>query len=165
MERGLVGEIVGRIERLGYRFERLELTSPGPEIFERHYPSDQGWLGTVGSKTLEDYERQGLDPVQQIGTADAVEIGTMVKGWLVEYMASGPVLVGVLRGNRCVEVVRKVVGATLPVLAAPGTIRGDLSVDSPDVANAERRPIRNLVHASGDVEEAEREIAVWFADG
>ena len=89
----------------------------------------------------------------------------MVKGWLVEYMASGPVLVGVLRGNRCVEVVRKLVGATLPVLAAPGTIRGDLSVDSPDLANAERRPIRNLVHASGDVEEAEREIAVWFPDG
>jgi nucleoside-diphosphate kinase len=49
-------------------------------------------------------------------------------------------------------------------MAAPGTIRGEYSSDSPDLANEEQRPVRNLVHASGDPEEAEREIALWFPE-
>jgi len=60
---------------------------------------------------------------------------------------------------------RKVVGATLPVFAAPGTIRGDFSVDAPTVANEGRRPVRNLIHASGTVDEAAHEVALWFGPG
>jgi len=61
-----------------------------------------------------------------------------------------------------VEIVRKIVGTTLPVTAAPGTIRGDYSTDSPDTANQEQRPVKNLIHASGTQSEAEDEIALWF---
>lgn len=164
VSRGLVGEIIGRFERVGLELERLELRQADPNLVEQHYPEDPSWLATVGSKTLEDYDRQGLDPVVQLGSSDAIEIGRMVKQWLVEFMTSGPVVVGVLRGNRCVESVRKLTGSTLPVLADPGTIRGDLSTDSPDAANAERRPIRNLLHASGDLAEADREIKLWFGE-
>ena len=162
VQRCLIGEIFGRFERLELEVTRLEMRHATAEILTQHYPSDPEWLGSVGQKTLEDYERQGMSALELLGSDDAVEIGTMVKTWLVEFMTSGPVVVAVLSGNRCVETVRKVIGATLPVLAAPGTVRGDFSSDSPDAANAERRPIKNLIHASGDPEEAEREIALWF---
>jgi nucleoside-diphosphate kinase len=59
--------------------------------------------------------------------------------------------------------VRKIVGDTLPFRAATGTIRGDFSVDSPTVANLQKRPVRNLIHASGTVDEADAEIALWFS--
>jgi nucleoside-diphosphate kinase len=162
--RGLIGEILARFERLGLTFDRLELRRPTKELVARHYPSDEAWLGTVGGKTLSDYEQLGVDPISALGTDSPVEIGKMVKSWLVDFMTSGPVLVAIVRGNRAIEVVRKAVGSTLPTSAAPGTIRGDYSTDSPDLANSENRPVQNLIHASGTPEEAEDEISVWFAD-
>jgi nucleoside-diphosphate kinase len=85
-----------------------------------------------------------------------------VRGWLIDYISSGPVAAFVLEGIHAVSVVRKLVGDTLPYRAAPGSIRGDLSIDSPTVANLMKRPVRNLIHASGSVEEAGMEIALWF---
>lgn len=134
------------------------------ELLTEHYPSDAEWLGIVGQKTLETYARYGGDPVAVLGTSDAVEIGRIVKGWLVKHMASGKIVVAVVVGNHAIDAVRKLVGATIPLNADPGTIRGMLSTDSPDLANEEMRPVRNLVHASGDPEEAAREIALWFGD-
>jgi nucleoside-diphosphate kinase len=165
VRRHLVGEILGRFERLGLDIARLEMRTAPTDLLEQHYPSDSEWLGSVGQKTLDDYDRLGLSPVEVLGSDDPVAIGKMVKSWLVKFMCEGPIVVAVLRGNRCVEVVRKVVGSTLPVLAAPGSIRGDFSTDSPDAANEERRPILNLIHASGDLEEATREIKLWFGEG
>jgi nucleoside-diphosphate kinase len=75
-------------------------------------------------------------------------------GELVEFITSSPTLALVLEGESAVEVVRTTMGATNPVSAAPGTIRGDLALAMPD----------NLVHGSDAVESAEREIALWFAD-
>jgi nucleoside-diphosphate kinase len=70
----------------------------------------------------------------------------------------------VFEGHHVVEIGRKIVGNTEPRQAIPGTIRGDYSVDSYPIADESKRVIRNLVHASGSVEEAEREIKVWFND-
>jgi nucleoside-diphosphate kinase len=97
-----------------------------------------------------------------MGTDDPHEIGLRVQEWLVEFLTSGPALALVLEGPHAVELVRKIVGVTLPSNAQPGTIRGDYSFDSSALANAQKRPIRNLVHASGDIDEAEFEIALWF---
>ena len=162
VERGLVGSVLARFEATGLRIRQLEMRVPSREIVSAHYPSDDAWLRTVGSKTLEDYASKNVDPISKLGTSDSLEIGRRVKGWLVDFMSSGPVVVVVLEGNRSIDAVRKLVGATLPVLAAPGTIRGDFSTDSPDLANDEQRPVRNLIHASGDADEAEREIKLWF---
>ncbi len=162
VERGLVGRVLARFEATGLRIRQLEMRVPSREIVAAHYPSDDAWLRTVASKTLEDYAGKNIDPRSKLGTSDPLEIGRRVKGWLVDFMSSGPVVVVVLEGNRSIDAVRKLVGATLPVLAAPGTIRGDLSTDSPDLANDEQRPVRNLIHASGDPDEAEREIKLWF---
>ncbi len=90
--------------------------------------------------------------------------GRIIKRWLVEYITSGLVVALVLRGNHAVEVARKLVGDTIPLFAEPGTVRGDFSVDSPDLTNKERRAVYNLVHASETAEETEREISLWFGE-
>ena len=69
----------------------------------------------------------------------------------------------VLRGNHAVSVVRKLVGATEPKSSGPGTIRGDFSTDSYDLADKEQRSVKNIIHASGTVDEAKHEINIWFS--
>jgi nucleoside-diphosphate kinase len=162
--RRLTGEILARFERCGLTIEQIRISRGEDDILDNHYPHDEGWLGAVGGKTLSDYEQKGISAEAKLGTADPVEIGRQVRAWLVDFMKSGPIVPMVLSGNRAVETVRKLVGNTLPVAAAPGTIRGDYSSDSADIASDEARPVRNLIHASGDVEESEREIKLWFPD-
>ncbi|TSC95702.1 MAG: nucleoside-diphosphate kinase, partial [Parcubacteria group bacterium Athens1014_26] len=82
--------------------------------------------------------------------------------WIVEFMTSGPIIKMVIQGLHAVEMVRKLVGNTMPSQAEMGTIRGDFSVDSSVLANAQKRAIRNIVHASGNLAEAEHEISLWF---
>jgi len=103
-----------------------------------------------------------MRPEDHLGTADPVAIGRVIKGWLVEYLTQGPVIAMVLRGNEAVGRVRTLCGATIPTTADPATIRGKFSSDSAAAANSEKRPVHNLVHASGNTEEAEHEIGLWF---
>jgi nucleoside-diphosphate kinase len=91
-----------------------------------------------------------------------VAIGRMVKEWLMDFISSGNVVAMVLEGNAAVINVRRLCGGTFPIFAGPGSIRGRFSVESPDFANAEKRPVQNLVHASGKIEEAKYEIGIWF---
>jgi nucleoside-diphosphate kinase len=162
VQRGLVGAIIARFERAGMKLVGLKMMRAGVELLERHYPSDEGFLRTLGGKTREAFEAAGRHVREEVGTDDLLTIGRQVRGWLVEFMASGPVVALVLEGTHAVAVTRKLVGDTLPFRAAPGTIRGDFSADSPTVANLQKRPVRNLVHASGSLEEAEFEIGLWF---
>ena len=77
---------------------------------------------------------------------------------LVEFMLSGPVAAMVVEGERCIEGVRSLAGATDPTAAAPGTIRGDLARDWG------LKVQQNLVHGSDSPESAEREIKIWFSE-
>jgi nucleoside-diphosphate kinase len=158
----LVGRILARFEEAGLTILDLRLVYASREMIEAHYPSDESWLTEVGRKTLETYEKYGMRAEREIGTADPVEIGRRVKSWLASYLTSGPIVAMVLEGNHAIDIVRKLVGSTIPLFAAPGTIRGDFSVDSPAIANAEKRAVWNLIHASGSREEAGREIQLWF---
>ncbi len=164
VQRGLVGEVIARFERAGLKVVGLKMVWPDRALLDRHYPRDEGFLRTIGGKTKDAFASYGLDVRQQTGTDDPVEIGRQVREWLIDYVSSGPVVAFVLEGVHAVSVVRKLVGDTLPYRAAPGTIRGDFSVDSPTVANLMKRPVRNLIHASGSVEEAALEIPLWFAE-
>jgi nucleoside-diphosphate kinase len=83
----------------------------------------------------------------------------------LEMMQLGPVLAVVLEGVEAVSLVRKMVGTTEPKAAAPGTVRGDYAHVSFAHSNAQGLSIPNLIHASGDPEEAEKEIAHWFKAG
>jgi len=163
VQRGLVGEVIGRFERAGLRIAGLKMVKASRALLERHYPADESFLRTIGGKTREAFEAAGLDVRKETGTDDPLAIGRQVREWLIAFVGSAPVVAFVLEGTHAVAVVRKLVGDTLPFRAAPGTIRGDFSADSPTVANLQKRPVRNLVHASGTVEEATAEIGLWFA--
>jgi Nucleoside diphosphate kinase len=164
VKRGLMGEIISRFEKTGLKIVALKMLVPTKEQAMQFYPSDTDWLVTVANKSLSVYKQLGLDPKKDFGTEDPVEIGKIIKGWLAEFLASGPCVAIVIEGNRSIEVVRKIVGATRPYEASPGTIRGDFSTDSPELANILKRPLRNLVHASDSKENAEKEIKFWFKD-
>lgn len=165
VQRGLVGEVIRRFERAGLRIAGVKMVHASRALLDRHYPSDEGFLRTIGGKTREAFEAAGLDVRRETGTDDPVAIGRQVREWLIEFVASAPVVAFVLEGTHAVAVTRKLVGDTLPFRAAPGTIRGDFSADSPTVANLQKRPVRNLVHASGTAEEAAAEISLWFSPG
>jgi nucleoside-diphosphate kinase len=160
--RGLTGRIIGQFQDAGLELARLELRYATADLIERHYPNDEGWLSSVGDKTLADYKRLGLDPEECFGGADPLAIGRVIKGWLVDYLTAGPVVAMVLRGNEAISRVRTLCGNTVPAMADPATIRGRFSSDSAAAANAEKRPIQNLVHASGNSDEANYEIGLWF---
>lgn len=162
MQRNLAGEIIARIERVGLKIVDCKMVQADKELTKTHYPVTDEWLNKVGNNTISDCEKYGIDVKEAMGTDDPIEIGNLVHDWNEEYLLSSPVIALVFEGPHAVEVVRKLCGPTLPLLAAPGTIRGDYSSASAISENIAKKPIRNLIHASGDPSEAEREIKLWF---
>ncbi len=162
MERGLAGEIISRMERVGLKIVNCKLVQADENLASKHYPITDAWLTKVGNNTISDCEKYGVAVKEAMGTDNSIEIGKKVHNWNMEWILSAPILALVLEGVHAVEVVRKLCGPTLPLLAAPGTIRGDFSTASALSENIVKKPIRNLIHSSGTVEEAEREIELWF---
>lgn len=164
VKKGLIGEIIRRFEQRDLKIVALEMFQPSKKDIDNHYPKDKAWIERLGKKTLSTYEKYGVDAKKELGTDKALEIGEMVRVWLVDYMTSAPLVRMVVEGTHAVDMVRKICGVTIPSMADMGTIRGDYSADSPAVANTERRAVMNLVHASETPEEALHEIQHWFGD-
>lgn len=163
--RGLVGEIIHRFEKAGLRIVAMKMLTPTEEMIVKHYPtSDEAWINRLGEKSLSGIEGLPLTAKEAYGTEDQHELGESVVKSLVEYLQSGPVVAMVIEGLQSIDMVRKLVGSTLPAKADAGTIRGDFSVDTPALANVEQRSIHNLIHASETPDEATNEIALWFGD-
>lgn len=162
--RGLIGEVIKRFERVGLKLVALEFLQSTNDMGHAHYPDSDKWYTKVGERTLKDYKEKGLDPEKELGTKDKIEIGKLVKKWNVDYLTAGPVLAMVFEGPDAVKIGRKLAGATMPTDALPGTIRGDFALDSAELANKLKRPLYNVIHASGEIAEAEEEIALWFED-
>ncbi len=164
VQKGLIGEIISRFEQRGLKVVALEMFQPTYEQMDNHYPKAEAWIRRIGQKTLSTYEKYGIDAQAVLGTADEFEIGTMVRKWVTDYMISAPLVRMVVQGVHAIDVVRKICGNTMPYQADMGTIRGDYSIDSPALANMEKRAVMNLIHASETPEEAEHEIKHWFGD-
>ncbi|MFA6519243.1 MAG: nucleoside-diphosphate kinase [Candidatus Paceibacterota bacterium] len=164
VKKGLIGEIIKRFEQRDLKVVALEMFQPTRDEIDNHYPKDEAWLTRLGGKTLSTYEKYGYDPMEDFGTTDAAKIGPEIRKWLVDYMVSAPLVKMVVQGSHAVDMVRKICGPTLPNMADMGTIRGDYSVDSPAVANAEKRAVANILHASETMEEAAHEIKHWFGE-
>lgn len=162
MQRKLVGEIISRLERVDLTLVNARMVWADEHLAQTHYPTTPEWLEKVGNNTISDCQKYGIDVKGAMGTDVPSEIGEQVHKWNMQYLMSGPVLAMVWEGTHSVEVVRKLCGPTLPLLAAPGTIRGDFSSASAISSNIEKLPIKNLIHASGTPDEAEREIELWF---
>lgn len=168
VERGLTGRILARFEDMGLVIANIKRFQGSAELWENFYPSDEAWFTNAGSKTLASCEEVGIDVQKELGTTDPFAIGKMIKQWLVAHMSSGPCVAVVLEGNEAPSKVRKACGKTLPndKEAHPGTIRFDFSCDSPALANKEKRPVFNIIHASDPAEEGsiEKEIGLIFGE-
>ncbi|PIQ73425.1 nucleoside-diphosphate kinase [Candidatus Roizmanbacteria bacterium CG11_big_fil_rev_8_21_14_0_20_36_8] len=163
--RGLIGVITSRFEKVGLKIVAAKMMMVSQELADKHYPaSRETFINGMGGKTLENYQDMGIDPINEVGSADPHEIGLKIREWLVDMITAGPVIAVVLEGPHAVELVRKMVGHTLPLKSAPGTIRGDYSFDSSYLANVGKRPIKNLLHASGELDEAKYEVDLWFSN-
>jgi len=162
VRKGLIGEIIRRIEQRDLKIVAIEMFEPTAEQIDGHYPKDDAWVRRLGQKSLAVYEKYDIDPVEFLGTNDDIEIGKMVRRWIIDFMTSAPLVRIVIQGVHAVDMVRKIVGPTMPSDADMGTIRGDFSIDSAALANSEKRSVCNLVHASETAEEAEHEIKFWF---
>ena len=162
VRKGLIGEIISRFERRDLKVVALEMFHPSRKEMDNHYPKDEKWIRRLGEKTMATYAKYGHDVKKDFGTSDLVRVGKTVRGWLLDFMSSAPLVKIVVQGVHAVDMVRKIVGPTMPYLAEMGTIRGDFSNDSPLNANVERRSVYNLVHASETPEEAKHEIQHWF---
>lgn len=137
LQRGLVGEILTRFERVGLRIVGTKMLAPDEAHYYKHYEE----IGTLKTRA-----------------------GDKIFDITLQMMSAGPVIAMVFEGVEAVALVRKMVGATEPKSSAPGTIRGDYSHMSYGYADNEDKGIPNLIHASGDPEEAVKEIAHWFTD-
>lgn len=163
VKRGLIGEIVSRIEKRGLKIIALDMIWATKEQIDGHCPKDEKWITRLGEKTKETYEKYGFNIKKELGTEDSKKIGKMVRGWLIDFMTSGPMVKVVVKGVHAIDMVRKLCGNTMPALAEMGTIRGDFSVDSAAVANRGKRSVHNIIHASETPEEAKHELAFWFS--
>jgi nucleoside-diphosphate kinase len=163
VKRGLIGEIVSRIEKRGLKIIALDMIWATKEQVDGHYPKDEKWIARLGEKTKETYKKYGFNIKKELGTEDSKKIGKMVRGWLIDFMTSGPLVKVVVKGIHAIDMVRKLCGNTMPALAEMGTIRGDFSVDSPAAANRGKRAVHNIIHASETPKEAKHELAFWFS--
>lgn len=158
IQRSLIGEIINRYERIGLKLVGLKLMVPTEEMVEQHYTLDPEWRRITGEKTIKGYLDKGLTPP----ITDPMEVTARLLMRLKKYMTAGPVIAMVWQGAHAVEIVRKLTGGTEPLKSPVGTIRGDYVLDSYEMTDLDNRSIRNLIHASGSVKEAQDEISHWF---
>lgn len=163
-QRGIVGEILSRIEKRGLKIVGLKMIKPGFKHIDEHYPKDEKWIARLGEKGFTVFAELGLDPKEIMGTTDKLEAGKQVREWLMSYMNEAPVVAMVIEGIHAIEMMRKLAGSTLPSKAEIGTIRGDYSTDSPAAANVNKRAIKNVIHISENKAEADHEISHWFSE-
>jgi len=162
VRKGLIGEIIKRFEQRDLKVVALEMFQPTYKEMDNHYPKSDAWINRLGERTSGTYAKYGHDLKRDFGTTDLKKVGKVVRSCLIDYMVSAPLVKMVVQGVHSVDMVRKIVGPTMPYLAEMGTIRGDYSADSAISANIEKRAIMNLVHASETPEEAAHEIKHWF---
>lgn len=158
VQRALVGEIIKRFEQVGLKIVAMKMFVPDPSQVEAHYTLDPAWRRVTGEKTIKGYQDKGLTPPSQ----DPLEITAKILANLKKYLSAGPVVAMVLEGANAVKIVRKLGGGTEPLTSDIGTIRGDFVLDSYQMSDIDNRAVRNLIHMSGSVDEANREIAHWF---
>lgn len=158
IQRSLIGEIISRYERTGLKLVALKIIFAAQDLIKKHYSVKKGWVEEVGRKSKEAYLKKGLKPPFD----DPKKCGLRVLENLQRYISSGPAIVMVWQGNEAVGIVKKITGGTEPLASDVGTVRGDLTIDSYRLSDTDDRAVRNLVHASGSPEEAEKEIKIWF---
>jgi len=157
IQRGLIGELIKRIERSGLKIIALKMTNATEDQCWTHYNKDDAWFKEKGEKLVENRKARGMELAKE-----PIEYGRDIIAALIKFMTCGPVIPMIIEGNQSVAIVKKLVGGTEPTTSDVGTMRGDFTIDSYELANMDERAIRNLIHCSDEAKEAEREIDIWF---
>lgn len=160
VQRSIIGEVIGRFEKVGLKLVAMKMVLPSEEMAKKHYTIDSEWVRKTGEKSIANYNKKGLTPPSN----NPLEIGNRVLETLIKYITSGPVVAMTWQGAHAVGIVRKLVGSTEPLTSDVGTIRGDFVLDSYQMSDKDGRAVRNVIHASGTVDEAKGEIDLWFKD-
>ncbi len=159
VQRSLIGEVIKRFEATGLKCTAMKMFMADEKRLFEHYNKNEEWFLKKGTGITESLKAQGKEV-----TKEPIEYGKDIIRANAKFMMSAPVVAMVWEGNQAVAVIKKIVGATEPATSDVGTVRGDYTVDSYDHAAFEDRAVRNLVHCSDEVSEAEREIALWFTN-
>lgn len=159
VQRSLVGEIIKRFEQKGLKIAGLKMVWPTEAQLLEHYNKDDEWYTRKGEGIVSDLKAHG-----KTADKEPIEYGKDIIRTIVHYMTEAPVVAIVVEGLGAVSAVTRAVGTTEPATADIGTIRGDFTVDSFSHAALEDRAVKNLIHQSESVEEAEREIKIWFTE-
>jgi len=157
MEKRLAGTVIAAFEKHGLKLVAIKMVKARNKLLSQHYPDSMAL--TLGEKTKASYLKKGKEFTQ-----DPAQFGMKVLKKLRKFVGSAPVVAMVLEGENAVAKVRSIIGGTEPVTAGDGTIRQTYSEDSYENADSQKRSIKNIVHASGTIEEAVNEIKIWFKD-
>ena len=158
VQRGLIGEVIKRYEKCGLKLVAIKMIIPSKDLALAHYSIDPDWAIKTGTKTFDSYESRGLP----LPGKDPIKFAENVRKNLVSFMTSGPIVTMVWQGMGAISIVRKITGSTEPLSSAPGTIRGDYTIDSYTASDEDKRAVRNIIHSSGSIDEANKEIPIWF---
>lgn len=164
VQRGLVGDIIQRFEKIGLKIIAMKMILATKEQALNHYNKDEVWLKEKGEKNvIANRQAMGL-PIEK----EAIDYGRDILNGLVKYMTCSPIITMVLEGNNARAVVKRLVGGTEPATADTGTIRGDYSLETYMLCDADGgRAVRNIIHCTDPADkeiEADREISVWFKE-
>lgn len=161
VQRGLVGEIIARFEKKGLKITAMKMVWPSKEMAARHYDLPEEAARALGERTLATYAERG----EKHRFSDPMDVAADIMKRLERYISTGPIVAMVIEGAHAIAHIRKIRGGVNPLSADVGTITGDFSIDSYFIADLDERAVRTLVHASGNVSEAENEIKLWFKEG
>ena len=162
IQRNLVGRILFRFRDAGLSIVARKVLYATDVHLKGHFPATEQWVTDIGARERERVLRAlGKEPTAYFGIESSYGTGMVIVNGCRDYYRSGPLMPIVFEGVDAVAVVRKLIGKTLPSQAERGTIRGDFGIPE-DTGELAKGAARNLVHASDSVEEARREIAVWF---
>jgi nucleoside-diphosphate kinase len=160
LQRQIVGEILTRFERKGFKIIALKMLNATKEQVGEHYIDEEGYLTETGEKAKKGAIARGED----VSDWNSLERGKIIRQRNIDYLTCGPIVAMVLEGFGVITGVRKILGATSPADGDVGTIRDDFSLDTYALADYISRSTRTMLHASDSVESAERELPIWFEE-
>lgn len=162
VKRSFIGTIIETFENVGLKLLAAKMLKPDLQVIKNHYPGTHKWIKEMGNKTLLSFKESGDDVKKKMGTEDPMKLGQFVYDRLIKYWMEGPIVAMVWEGPGAISITRKLRGHTIPLLAQSGTLHAQYSYDSSSLSASLDRVVKTFVHASGSIEEAEREIKYWF---
>ncbi|HQA98755.1 MAG TPA: nucleoside-diphosphate kinase [Candidatus Dojkabacteria bacterium] len=160
LQRQLVGEILSRFERKGVKLTAMKMLNATREQVGEHYIDDEGYLIETGEKARKGAIARGED----VTGWNSLEQGKKVRQRNINYLTCGPIIAIVFEGFGVISQVRKILGSASPADGDIGTIRDDYSLDTYALADSIDRSTMTMLHASDSVENAERELKIWFKE-